>query len=66
VRRYLAGEHVEGWEPRDEVLARVRAAVAGVDNAVVVSHGVALSLLLGYGFEEWNRIALPDVIEWQP
>jgi probable phosphoglycerate mutase len=66
VRRYLAGEPVAGWEPRDHVLARVREAVAGVDNAAIVSHGMALSLLLGYGFEEWNRIALPDVIEWQP
>jgi hypothetical protein len=44
----------------------VREAVAGVDNAAIVSHGMALSLVLGYGFEEWNRIALPDVIEWQP
>jgi broad specificity phosphatase PhoE len=66
VRRYLAGEPVDGWEPRDEVVARVRAAVAGIDNAVVVSHGMALSLLLGYGFDEWNRIGLPDVIEWEP
>jgi probable phosphoglycerate mutase len=66
VRRYLGGEPVEGWEPRADVLARVRAAVADLDNAAVVSHGMALSLLLGYTFEQWNRIALPDVIEWEP
>jgi broad specificity phosphatase PhoE len=66
VRRYLAGKPVDGWEPREQVLTRVRAAVVDVDNAAVVSHGMALSLLLGYGFEQWNRIALPDVIEWEP
>ena len=66
VRRYLSGEPVEGWEPRDRALARVRAAVAGVDGAVVISHGMLLSLLLGYSFEQWSRIALPDVIEWEP
>ena len=66
VRRYLAGDPVEGWEPRERALARVRAAVAGVDDAAVVSHGMLLSLLLGYSFEQWARIALPDVVEWQP
>jgi len=66
VRRYLSAEPVEGWEPRERALARVRAAVDGVDGAAVVSHGMLLSLLLGYSFEEWARIALPDVIEWQP
>jgi probable phosphoglycerate mutase len=66
VRRYLGEEPVEGWEPRERALARVRAAVDGVDHAAVVSHGMLLSLLLGYSFEEWGRIALPDVIEWQP
>jgi len=65
-RRYLDGESVEGWEPRDRAFARVRAAVDGVDDAAVVSHGMLLSLLLGYSFEQWGRVALPDVIEWQP
>jgi broad specificity phosphatase PhoE len=66
VRRYLAGEPVDGWEPRERALARVRAAVDGVDDAAVVSHGMLISLLLGYSFEQWGRIGLPDVIEWQP
>jgi broad specificity phosphatase PhoE len=66
VRRYLDAEPVEGWEPRERALSRVCAAVDGVDQAAVVSHGMLLSLLLGYSFEQWNRIALPDVIEWQP
>ncbi len=66
VRRYLAGEPVDGWEPREGARARVLAAVAGVDRAAVVSQRMLLSLLLGYSFEKWSRIALPDVIEWQP
>lgn len=66
VRRYLGGEPVLGWEPRGRALARAHAAVAGVDDAVVVSHGMLLSLLLGYSFEQWSRLALPDVIPWEP
>jgi broad specificity phosphatase PhoE len=66
VRAYLAGEPVDGWEPRDSALARFRAALVGVDGAVVVTHATVLSLFLGYSFEEWERIRLPDLIEWQP
>jgi probable phosphoglycerate mutase len=66
VRRYLSGEPVEGWEPRERAHARVRGAVASLEDAAVVSHGLLLSLLLGYTFEEWSRIALPDAIEWRP
>jgi broad specificity phosphatase PhoE len=66
VRSYLAGEPVDGWEPHGRALERVRDAVVALDDAAVVSHGMLLSLLLGYSFEQWNRIALPDVIEWQP
>jgi broad specificity phosphatase PhoE len=66
VRRYLAGEPVEGWEAREHALACVRDAVSDLDDAAVVSHGMLLSLLLGYSFDEWSRIALPDVIEWEP
>ena len=65
VRRYLAGEGVNGWEPRELALARVRAAVAGLEDAAVVSHGMLLSLLLGYSFDEWSRIGLPDAIPWR-
>jgi broad specificity phosphatase PhoE len=66
VRRYLEGEPVDGWEHRDAALARIREAVRGLDDCVVVSHATILSLLLGYSFEEWRAIDLPDVIEWQP
>ena len=53
-------------EPQAAALARFRSAVEGVDGAAVVTHATVLSLFLGYGFEQWKRIALPDVIEWQP
>src|SRR5215217_1345129 len=33
VRRYLAGEPVDGWEPREQARERVRAAVAALDRA---------------------------------
>jgi broad specificity phosphatase PhoE len=65
VRAYLAGAAVDGWERREDALERFRAAVAGVDDAAVVTHGTVLSLFLGYGLDEWERIGLPDVIEWQ-
>jgi broad specificity phosphatase PhoE len=65
VRRYLDGEEVDGWERRDDALTRFRAAVSDVDDAAVVTHATVLSLFLGYGFEQWGRIALPAVIEWQ-
>ena len=66
VRAYLDGGPVEGWEARDDALARFRDALAGVDDAAVVTHATVLSLFLGYGFEQWEAIRLPDVIEWQP
>jgi broad specificity phosphatase PhoE len=66
VRRYLEGEPVEGWEPAGDARARFAAALEGLDDAAVVTHATVLSLFLGYGFEEWGRIALPDVIEWRP
>jgi probable phosphoglycerate mutase len=66
VRRYLEGELVEGWEPAADAQARFAAALEGLDDAAVVTHATVLSLFLGYGFEQWGRIALPDVIAWQP
>jgi broad specificity phosphatase PhoE len=65
VRRYLEGEAIDGWEPADEARARFAAALEGLDDAAVVTHATVLSLFLGYGFAEWGRIALPDVIEWR-
>jgi broad specificity phosphatase PhoE len=71
--RYLRGEVPEGWEPHGEVADRVGAAVtdamalASDGPAVVVSHGLALSLhlgdRLGADFDRetfWSRLAFPD------
>ena len=66
VRAYLGGEPVPGWESADRACARFAAALAGVDDAAVVTHATVLALFLGYDFDAWSRIALPDVIEWQP
>ncbi|MGI8927518.1 MAG: histidine phosphatase family protein [Tepidiformaceae bacterium] len=49
---YLAGDEPAGWEPRDAVAARFSAAAAaalaqpGEGDAVIVNHGLALSLYL--------------------
>ena len=66
VRAYLDGDPVDGWEPRDAALARFSAALDRVDDAAVVTHATVLSLFLGYDFERWEAIRLPDVIEWRP
>ena len=66
VRRYLDGEAIAGWEPAADARARFASALEGLDDAVVVTHATVLSLFLGYDFERWNRIALPDLIEWRP
>lgn len=66
VRSYLAGEPVDGWELREPALARIRAAVEGLDDAAVVTHATVLALLLGWSFERWEELRLPDVVEWQP
>ncbi|MEQ1785678.1 MAG: histidine phosphatase family protein [Acidimicrobiales bacterium] len=71
--RYLRGEQPEGWEPHAEVAERMAAAVgdaldrAAGAPAVVVSHGLALSLhlgdRLGPDFDRetfWSRLAFPD------
>ena len=71
--RYLRGEQPDGWEPHAEVAERMAAAVAdaharaGDGPAVVVSHGLALSVhlgdRLGGDFDRetfWSRLAFPD------
>jgi broad specificity phosphatase PhoE len=66
VRAYLEGGEVDGWEPAAEARARFAEAVEGLGDVAVVTHATVLSLFLGYSFDEWERIALPDVIEWPP
>jgi broad specificity phosphatase PhoE len=64
VRDYLDGSPVDGWEDAVSARSRFAAALDGVDHAAVVTHATVLSLYLGYDFDAWARIALPDVIEW--
>ena len=66
VRAYLSGEAIHGWESADVACARFSTALDGLDDAAVVTHATILALFLGYDFDAWSRIALPDVIEWQP
>ena len=66
VRAYLLGAEVPGWEGQAPARARFAEVLARIDDAAVVTHATVLSLFLGYGFREWERIALPDVIEWSP
>jgi broad specificity phosphatase PhoE len=71
--RYLRGERPEGWEPHASVADRMATAVgdalakAGDGPALVVSHGLALSVhlgdRLGADFDRetfWSRLAFPD------
>jgi broad specificity phosphatase PhoE len=66
VRAYLDGEAIAGWEAADLARARFAAALDGLDDVAVVTHATVLTLFLGYDFDAWARIALPDVIEWKP
>jgi broad specificity phosphatase PhoE len=80
VRRYFAGEALEGWEPRQQASARVRACIEGVVRAnsgrdvAVVSHGLALTLYLeglldmdaGAAFDVWSGLGFPDVAVVDP
>jgi broad specificity phosphatase PhoE len=65
--RYLAGEEILGWEPADEVRERMQRAVrvlaveAGGPLAVV-SHGLALSVLLGLSPAEWEALPFGEVV----
>ena len=80
VRRYLAGETIASWEPRDAALRRVRACIDGIVErhqgleVGVVSHGLVLTLyltdLLGLAaaasHERWASIRFPDVAVVDP
>ncbi|HEX6762407.1 MAG TPA: histidine phosphatase family protein [Gaiellaceae bacterium] len=66
VRAYLGGEAIPGWEEAGRARARFAAALDGLDDVAVVTHATVLALFLGYDFDAWAGIRLPDVIEWQP
>ena len=60
--RYLAGEPLEGWEPREEVLARMREVLDGY-HGIAVSHGLAIAIYAGLSFEEWRAMPFPAVVQ---
>lgn len=62
VRRYLAGDELEGWEPREHALARLHEALDGFDG-IAVTHGLAISLYAGLLFDEWQALPFPAVVE---
>jgi broad specificity phosphatase PhoE len=62
VQRWFAGEEPEGWERREDAIARLRAALDGFDG-VAVSHGLAISLYAGLSFDEWRALPFPAVVE---
>lgn len=62
VQRYLAGEELPGWEPREQALERLHAALDGFEG-IAVTHGLAISLFAGLTFEEWRALPFPAVIE---
>lgn len=75
---YVSGTTHVGWESHEDVVARFDAAMARqlracrVDNLVVVTHGMALTLWLarhidfGDAGRFWRGLALPDVIAVDP
>jgi 2,3-bisphosphoglycerate-dependent phosphoglycerate mutase len=62
VERYLGGEELDGWEPRETALARLHEALDGFDG-IAVTHGLAISLYVGLTFDEWRAMPFPAVIE---
>jgi broad specificity phosphatase PhoE len=62
IERWFAGEEPEGWERREDAIARLRAALDGFDG-VAVSHGLAISLYAGLSFDEWRVLPFPAVVE---
>jgi broad specificity phosphatase PhoE len=64
--RYLAGEEIAGWESASAARARFAATVDRLaaearGPLTVVTHGLVISLYLGYGVDQWSRLRLPDV-----
>jgi broad specificity phosphatase PhoE len=62
VRRYLAGEEPDGWEPRAHALERLHAVLDGFDG-IAVSHGLAITLYTGLDFDGWKAMPFPAVVQ---
>ncbi len=71
VRRYLEGEPIDGWEPREHASRRfercIDRLVAETDGPLaIVSHATVLALYLGLTHDEWAAIPLPAVAVADP
>jgi broad specificity phosphatase PhoE len=62
VRRYLAGDEPDGWEPRAHALERLHDALHGFDG-IAVTHGLAISLYCAFDFAQWQALPFPAVVE---
>jgi broad specificity phosphatase PhoE len=68
VSRYLQGETIEGWEPAEQVIERVAAALVSHSSEGpigVVTHGTAMACFLGArGWVSpvpfWSALTMPD------
>jgi broad specificity phosphatase PhoE len=69
---YLSGETVEGWEPREDVIARITELTFDLrasECLVLVSHGVLLACWLVHAldledpFSFWSNLGMPDAWE---
>jgi broad specificity phosphatase PhoE len=72
VAAYLGGDVVEGWERREDVLARLELLQADInpgERLVIVSHGVVLTTWLHHvgvledPFAFWSDLRTPDAWE---
>jgi broad specificity phosphatase PhoE len=70
VRRYLEGEPIEGWEPREQHRRFERCVDRLVTESngplAIVSHATVLALYLGLTHDEWAAIPLPAVAVADP
>jgi len=61
VRRYLAGEQLDGWERRAHALERLHAVLDGFDG-IAVTHGLAIALYAELDFDAWQSMPFPAVL----
>ncbi len=73
VAKYLNGEAVEEWEPREDVIARIaqlKLEFGSLEGLVLVSHGLLLTTWLHYEiglddpFRCWSNLRIPDAWEF--
>jgi broad specificity phosphatase PhoE len=72
VAKYLRGEVVAGWEPREAVIDRIAQLKVGFgsfDSIVLVSHGLLITTWLDHEigvddpFSFWSNLRMPDAWE---